>query len=73
MKTQVIAILACVALLSGCVTTEGPKKRDAREARESKSRSSAPKNYGLYTTRDIDQKMLKRGEQVRWSRSLDGY
>ena len=67
MKIRFLALMAAsFVLFTGCATTE-PKKREA------KVKSAAPKNYGLYTARDIDPKMLKRGEQVRWSRSLDGY
>ena len=67
MKICFLALMAAsLVLLPGCATTE-PKKREA------KIKNATPKNYGLYTNRDIDPKMLKRGEQVRWSRSLDGY
>jgi len=71
--TGSLAILVVTAFISGCATTSPGKRTSAEKRVKATSNSDAPGNFGLYTTKDIDRKLLRRGEQVRWSRSLDGY
>lgn len=69
-----IAAILAAGTLTSCATTDDNRKARAERLAKKREESALPKNYGLYDKkRDLDEKLLRRGQRTRQSPSLDSY
>jgi hypothetical protein len=61
-----------------CATTSGKSNKSHRSSSKSHAKKSAknkkaPKNYGIYRARELDRRLLNRGQKAMHGSALDPY
>lgn len=67
---QLATVTLAGSLATSCATVNaksGTKKQTV------KKKAEKPKNFGLYSNRDLDWKILKRGQKEMGGAALDSY
>ena len=67
--------LAIISLqFAACATSSGNRSDKTKSAQVEKGkRRSAPRNFSLFKPRELDQRLLKRGQRVMGGAAMGGY
>jgi hypothetical protein len=70
----VLAAILAAGSLTSCATTDDARRARSERLAKKREANASPKSYGLYNKqRDLDRRLLQRGQRARHSPSLDSY